>query len=120
LDANIKKRINDALVEALNDPIGASDHLINRGAERKIRIGGLRILFRIEAQEIFVGRHSSTGRCLQTYAEINNYPSLTSTLSGRLVSPLPVSSLRQAEARTDFARKTQRLGGGPSDRHHFH
>jgi len=54
LDANIKQRINDALVEALNDPIGASDHLVNRGAERKIRIGGLRILFRIEAQEIFV------------------------------------------------------------------
>ena len=54
LDANIKKRINDALLEALNDPIGASDHLINRGAERKIRIGGLRILFRIKEQEIFV------------------------------------------------------------------
>lgn len=47
LDRNTKQRIDDALIEALKDPIGASDHLINRGAERSIRIGGLRILFRI-------------------------------------------------------------------------
>lgn len=54
LDVNTKKRINEALIEALDNPIGASDHLVNRGAERKIRIGALRILFRVEAQRIFV------------------------------------------------------------------
>jgi mRNA-degrading endonuclease RelE of RelBE toxin-antitoxin system len=54
LDANIRRRINDGLIEALKDPIGASDHLINRGAERKIRVGSLRILFRIEAEEIVI------------------------------------------------------------------
>jgi mRNA-degrading endonuclease RelE of RelBE toxin-antitoxin system len=48
-NADTKKRINDALVEATKDPIGASDHLVNRGAERKVRVGGLRILFRIDS-----------------------------------------------------------------------
>jgi len=54
LDANLRQRINEGLVEALKDPIGASDHLVNRGAERKIRVGSLRILFRIEAEEIVI------------------------------------------------------------------
>ena len=54
LDANTKERINAGLIEAYKDPIGASDHLVNRGAERKIRVGGLRILFRIEVGEIVV------------------------------------------------------------------
>ena len=49
-----RKRINDALLEAFEDPFGASDHLVNRGSERKIRVGGLRILFRIVSNEILV------------------------------------------------------------------
>jgi len=54
LDTNTRKRINDGLIDALKDQIGASDHLVNRGAERKIRVGGLRVLFRIEAETIAV------------------------------------------------------------------
>jgi len=40
-------RIDDALRAAAKDPFGASDHLVNRGGERKIRVGDLRILFRV-------------------------------------------------------------------------
>ena len=40
LDANTKERINAGLIESYKDPIGASDHLVNRGAERKIRGAG--------------------------------------------------------------------------------
>jgi mRNA-degrading endonuclease RelE of RelBE toxin-antitoxin system len=42
--------------EMLKDPVGSSDRLVNRGGERKIRVGGLRILFRIdaEAKEILI------------------------------------------------------------------
>ena len=47
LDKPTRQRIENAFAEALKDPIGASDHLINRGDERSIRVGGLRILFRI-------------------------------------------------------------------------
>ena len=54
LDADTRQRINDGLIQAFKDPIGASDHLVNRGSERKIRVGSLRILFRIEADEIVV------------------------------------------------------------------
>ena len=54
MDTNIRHRINEALIEAAKDPIGASDHLVNRGAERKIRVGGFRILFRIEAEKIVI------------------------------------------------------------------
>jgi len=54
LDTNTRKRINDGLIDALKDPTTASDHLVNRGAERKIRVGGLRILFRIEGETIVV------------------------------------------------------------------
>ena len=53
LDADTKKRINDALEEASQDPIGASDNLVNRG-ERKVRVGGLRVLFRISNEQIIV------------------------------------------------------------------
>jgi mRNA-degrading endonuclease RelE of RelBE toxin-antitoxin system len=53
LDADTKKRINDALEEALRDRVGASDNLINRG-ERKVRVGGLRVLFRIANEQILV------------------------------------------------------------------
>ena len=49
LDADTRERINDALSEASKDPVGASDHLVNRGQERKIRVGGLRIVFRIDS-----------------------------------------------------------------------
>ena len=52
LDFKIKQRINEGLIDAAKDPIGASNHLINRGPERSIRIGGLRILFRSEAEGI--------------------------------------------------------------------
>ena len=51
LDRPTKQRIENALLEVLSDPIGASDHLINRGDERSIRVGGLRILFRIVQEE---------------------------------------------------------------------
>ena len=61
LDAKLKKRINDALLEAAKKPLEASDHLVNRGEERKIRIGGLRILFRIGAKEILVDAILSRG-----------------------------------------------------------
>ena len=54
LDSKLKRRINDALLDAARDPIGASDHLVNRGADRSIRIGGLRIVFRIDKEEILV------------------------------------------------------------------
>ncbi len=54
LDAKLKRRIDDALLEAAKDPVAASDHLVNRGAERSIRIGGLRVLFRICNEEILV------------------------------------------------------------------
>jgi mRNA-degrading endonuclease RelE of RelBE toxin-antitoxin system len=47
LDRPTKQRIENALLEVLSDPISTSDHLINRGDERSIRVGGLRILFRI-------------------------------------------------------------------------
>ena len=63
LDTNTKQRINAVLIEACKDPIGASDHLINRGAERKIRVGGLRVLFRIEAGEIVVDAILPRGEC---------------------------------------------------------
>jgi len=46
----MRKRINDRLLEALADPIEASDRLINRGNERKIRVGALRIIFRIASE----------------------------------------------------------------------
>ncbi len=32
----------------------ASDHLVNRGSERKIRVGGLRVLFRIESEYVLL------------------------------------------------------------------
>jgi mRNA-degrading endonuclease RelE of RelBE toxin-antitoxin system len=32
------------------DPVEASDRLVNRGNERKIRVGGVRILFRIASK----------------------------------------------------------------------
>jgi mRNA-degrading endonuclease RelE of RelBE toxin-antitoxin system len=51
LDKPTKQRIDNALLEALRDPIGASDHLINRGDERSIRVGGLRILFRVVTEK---------------------------------------------------------------------
>jgi mRNA-degrading endonuclease RelE of RelBE toxin-antitoxin system len=44
----------DALRDAQNNPIEASDHLVNRGPERKVRVGKLRILFRIEQEEVVV------------------------------------------------------------------
>lgn len=47
LDQPTRKRIDTALQEAIVDPIGGSQPLINRSVERKIRVGGLRILFRI-------------------------------------------------------------------------
>ena len=53
LDLPTKKRINEALLEAFKDPIAASDHLVNRG-ERKVRVGTLRILFRIEGTTVLV------------------------------------------------------------------
>lgn len=54
LDKSTRERIHEGLVAAFEDPIGASDHLVNRGAERKIRVGGLRVLFRIEGDVVFV------------------------------------------------------------------
>jgi len=54
LDTNVRQRINQALIEVTKDPIGASDRLINSGGERKIRVGGLRILFRIEAEQVVI------------------------------------------------------------------
>ena len=63
LDLKLKQRINAKLLEAANDPIGTSDHLVNRGAERKIRVGGLRILFRIDAQRILVDAILPRGEC---------------------------------------------------------
>ena len=53
LDADTKKRINDALEEALRDRVVASYNLINRG-ELKVRVGGLRVLFRIANEQILV------------------------------------------------------------------
>jgi mRNA-degrading endonuclease RelE of RelBE toxin-antitoxin system len=47
-------RIQEELMEALKDPIAVSDHLVNRGTERKIRVGGLRILFRVEPDAILI------------------------------------------------------------------
>ena len=46
--------IEEALRDAQKNPIEASDHLVNRGPERKVRVGNLRILFRIESREILV------------------------------------------------------------------
>ena len=54
LDGKVRRRINDALIAASRDPIGTSDHLVNRGDERTIRIGGLRIIFRIYGEDILV------------------------------------------------------------------
>jgi mRNA-degrading endonuclease RelE of RelBE toxin-antitoxin system len=54
LDNDTKRRINERLLEALANPIEASDHLVNRGPERKIRVGGLRILFTIESAQIVI------------------------------------------------------------------
>lgn len=54
LDSETRKRINDRLLEVLHNPIEASDHLVNRGAERKIRVGSLRILFTIESGQIVI------------------------------------------------------------------
>ena len=48
LDKDTRLRIQEALLKALDDPIGTSDRLVNCGDERKIRIGGFRILFRID------------------------------------------------------------------------
>jgi mRNA-degrading endonuclease RelE of RelBE toxin-antitoxin system len=42
------------LRDAQKNPIEASDHLVNRGPERRVRVGNLRILFRIESKEIIV------------------------------------------------------------------
>ena len=50
----MRKRINDALLDAVKDPLDASDHLVNREGERKIRVGNLRILFRIESGVILI------------------------------------------------------------------
>ena len=47
----MRERIDSALRDAAADPVVASDHLVNRGDERKIRVGGLRILFRIDKAE---------------------------------------------------------------------
>ncbi|MBV9760947.1 MAG: type II toxin-antitoxin system RelE/ParE family toxin [Acidobacteriaceae bacterium] len=54
LDRVTRQRINDALLDAFEDPIGASDHLMNRGQERKVRVGSLRVLFRIVDDEILI------------------------------------------------------------------
>jgi hypothetical protein len=47
LDTETKGRIVEALRDAQKSPAEASDHLVNRGRERRIRVGNLRILFRI-------------------------------------------------------------------------
>jgi len=54
LDNDTKRRINERLLEALANPTEASDHLVNRGPERKIRVEGLRILFTIESGQIVI------------------------------------------------------------------
>ena len=54
LENSTQERIMKALAEAFNDPLNASGHLINRGDERKVRVGGLRILIRIVGDELFV------------------------------------------------------------------
>ncbi|MGO9095313.1 MAG: type II toxin-antitoxin system RelE family toxin [Bryobacteraceae bacterium] len=54
LDTDTKRRIGEALRDAQKNPVEASDHLVNRGSERKVRVGNLRILFRVESKEILV------------------------------------------------------------------
>jgi len=54
LDSETRRRIEEALRDAQKNPVEASDHIVNRGPERKVRAGKLRILFRLESNEILV------------------------------------------------------------------